>query len=146
MFYGEAGPLQFDEITTFGGARHRLHYRPPTTEEWERHEVAYQNAAGAYVSPVESGKIDVLGVNRAHTQNALAIVTGIEVMDGGELPVEGDWREWLKGSGIHQPVLRRLAQWAFLGAAKAAGGGPPKAGGAAPVAGNPPAGSEGPQG
>lgn len=137
MIYGETGPLQFDDITVFGGPVHRLHYRPPTTEEWEKHEVAYQTASGAYVSAVEAGKVDILGMNRANIQGALPLVTGIEV-DGDEgLPVEGDWREWLKGSGIYQPVLRRLAQWAFLRAAAAANPRPQPNPGAAAVDGNP---------
>lgn len=138
MLYGEAGPYQFDEFRVFGGPAQRLHYRPPTTEEWERHELAYQNALGAYVSPVDPVKTDILGINRAHIQGALGLVTGIETAGDEVLPVEGDWREWLKGQGIYQPVLRRLGQWCFLRAAEAVDSRPASDEGTTGVAGDTP--------
>lgn len=126
--------MQGEWFTVFGGAAQRLHFRPPTTAEWTKHEAAYQAAAGTYRSGVDGVvDTDVEGIIRAHVTHALPLVTGIEVEDDADLPVEGDWREWVKGQGVYQPVLRALAQLVFLFAARKSRPGSRPDGGAAGV-------------
>lgn len=133
MIYGKEGPLKNEWFRIFGGPRQRFHLRAPKTDEWARHEQEYYATDPEYISGAEKAVPDLAARHAVHMKHVWPLISGLEV-EGEELPVEGDWREWVKGQGIYQPVLRALAQWVFLGAAELAPDKPSANGRAAGVA------------
>lgn len=131
MILGEEGPHQSGWFQIFEGAPRRLHFRAPTAHEWDQHHLAHMASVGDFRSAVEPEAINHAAIYKADIAGALALLTGLEI--DGEVPVEGDWRDEVSGGAGYRPVLRVVAQEAFLRATRKASPRPEAGGGAAGV-------------
>lgn len=131
MILGEEGPYKSGWFQIFDGLPQRLHFRAPTVSEWDQHHLAHMASVGDFRSAVEPEVINHAAMYKADITGALALLTGLEI--DGEVPVEGDWRDEVSGGAGYRPVLRTVAQEAFLRATRKIAPRPEAGGGAAGV-------------